>query len=266
MGGQAPKSPNYRKPPVEHQFKKGQSGNLNGRPPKKKRPSVSSGGSGGIFDRIAEIALEEAVRPITVREGGRVEQVPAIQAVIRSMFRSAGHGDTKSQRQLLELTTRAEANRAIAARDGAAWLIEYQAWALKQMADHDRRGVDPPKLYPHPDDIDFDFGTGEVTIDGPLSEEQAGAEKAALEHVVLGLKRYLEIEHELQNDPNNKKLKKELAEHQLYMDYMNRRTERNIRRQARKLARDAMKPRRNEREDKATLPVEGRKSDQDGES
>jgi Family of unknown function (DUF5681) len=55
MAGQVPKSPNYRKPPVEHQFKKGQSGNLNGRPPKKKRPSVSSGGSGGIFDRIAEI-------------------------------------------------------------------------------------------------------------------------------------------------------------------------------------------------------------------
>jgi hypothetical protein len=90
------------------------------------------------------------------------------------MFRSAGHGDTKSQRQLLELTTRAEADRAIAARDNAAWLIEYQAWALKQMADHERRGVDPPQLYPHPDDIDFDFGTGEVTIAGPLSEEQAG--------------------------------------------------------------------------------------------
>jgi hypothetical protein len=173
MAGQAPRSPNYRKPPVEHQFKKGQSGNLKGRP-KKMRPSVSYGGSGGIFDRIAEIALEEAVRPITVREGDRVEQVPAIQAVIRSMFRSAGHGDTKSQRQLLELTTRAEADRAIAARDNAAWLIEYQAWALKQMADHERRGVDPPQLYPHPDDIDFDFGTGEVTIAGPLSEEQAG--------------------------------------------------------------------------------------------
>jgi len=265
MAGQAPKSPNYRKPPVEHQFKKGQSGNLNGRP-KKKRPSVSSNGGGGIFDRVAAIALKEAIRPITVREGGRVEALPAIQAVMRSMFRSAAQGDNRSQRQLLELITRAEADRAIAARDDAAELLKYQAWALEQMADHERQGLDPPELYPHPDDIDFDFGTGEVTIDGPMSKEQAGSEKAAIEHVVSGLKRYFEIQDELRNNPNSKKLKKELAEHQQYMDYIARQGDRNARRQARKLARDAMKPRPTTREETASSSTKGRKSGQDSES
>jgi hypothetical protein len=212
--------------------------------------------------------LEEATRPITVREGGRVEQVPAIQAVMRSMFRSAAQGDTKSQRQLLELITRVEADRAIAARDDAAWLLKYQAQALEQMADYERKGLDPPQLYPHPDDIDFDFGTGEVTIDGPLSKEQAGAEKAASEseYVVSRLKRYFEIQDELENHPNSKKLKKELADHQQYMDYFMRRGERSARRQARKLARDAMKPRPTPREETVTLPTEGCKSDQDSES
>ena len=99
-----PRSNKYRKPPVEHQFKKGKSGNPNGRPPKKKagRSGLSALG-GGIADRLGAMALDEATRPVTVREGDKVSEIPALQALIRTMFRAAAQGDTKAGRQLLEV-------------------------------------------------------------------------------------------------------------------------------------------------------------------
>jgi Family of unknown function (DUF5681) len=87
---------NYRKPPVEHQFQKGQSGNPKGRPKKKKFDPVPNAIGGGIQDRLDVIALNEATRKIAVREGDKVTEMPAMQALIRSMFRAAAQGDSKT--------------------------------------------------------------------------------------------------------------------------------------------------------------------------
>ena len=108
-------SSNYRKPPVEHQFKKGTSGNPNGRPRKKAvQPGFGALG-GGIADRFGAMALDEAIRPVTVREGDKISEIPAMQALIRTMFRAAAQGDTKAGRQLLEMIARAESGRSEAA-------------------------------------------------------------------------------------------------------------------------------------------------------
>jgi uncharacterized protein DUF5681 len=263
MAIESSKSPNYRKPPVEHQFKKGQSGNPKGRP-KKKRELVGAGTSGGIIDRVAAMALEEATRPILVREGGRIESLPAIQAVIRSMFRVAAQGDSKTQRHLLDIVGRAEVDRATAAQEAASYLLEHQAKGEELIAEHERQGVEPPEIYPHPDDIMFDFQTGEITIDGPVTKEQAAAEQLATEHVVLGVKRYLEIEVELKNDPKNTRLRKELVKHMKYLQFLQRQGERNIRREAKRLLREAMNPRPSTRKPSLLRPDEG--SDPKGDS
>jgi hypothetical protein len=256
-------SQNYRKPPVQHQFKKGHSGNLNGRPPKS-RDVIEPGAGGGIFDQVAGMALQEAKRPITVREGDRVEQLPAIQAVIRSMFRSAAQGDSRVQRRLWELVGRAEIDRAVGVRESTTFLLELQAKGDELIAEHARKGLDPPEIYPHPDDIIFDMETGEVKIDGPISKEQAGAHRVAMESAALGLRRYFEIKEQLKKDPKNRALKSELAEHKGCWEYVKRQGQRNIRRLGLELSRKAMKPRPAKRKIQPAAAVKNQGSKSDG--
>jgi len=100
----------YRKPPVHTRFRKGQSGNPRGRPR-----------DGGI-ERTRRIVLEEAYRKVTVREGEKVVEMPAIRAVMRSHLRDALKGNGPNQRavlglvQALESQTKAEKS-AIEAND-----------------------------------------------------------------------------------------------------------------------------------------------------
>src|ERR1019366_2183143 len=207
-----PRSSNYRKPPVAYQFEKGRSGNPDGRPTKKAvQPGFGALG-GGIADRLGGMALDEAIRPVTVREGDKVSEIPAMQALIRTMFRAAAQGDTKAGRQLMELINRAESGRTGTALENLEYAVQYKEKYGPIFEKHEREGLDALEIFPHPDDVIINMTTGEVTIDGPTSKEQAGAQKAVREHALASLPRYFEVEAALKKQPKNSALKREFKD------------------------------------------------------
>jgi hypothetical protein len=234
-------SSNYRKPPVEHQFKKGTSGNPKGRPPKKKAVQPGFGAlGGGIADRLGTMALDEAGRRVTVREGDKVSEIPAMQALLRTMFRAAAQGDTKAGRQLLEVIARAESART----EAAEGILEFSAQYIEKYGPifdkHEREGLAPPDIYPHPDDFIINETTGEVTIDGPITKDEAGARKAVRQQALDSLGRYFEVRDALAKEPTNRALRREFKELKKYPDFLEKDAERNARHEALRQARRAL--------------------------
>jgi hypothetical protein len=77
----------YGKPPPEHQFKPGQSGNPKGRPK----------GPGNIYKLIAK----HAAKKVTVIENGAEKKMAKIDVVISAMLNKAASGDLAAARLTL---------------------------------------------------------------------------------------------------------------------------------------------------------------------
>jgi hypothetical protein len=157
----------YARPPAEHRFKKGHSGNPSGRPKRaKNKPKPFDPGHQPTDDLI----LEEAYRPVTIREGDKVIELPAIQAAMRSLAISAMKGSRLSQRALAELVRQVEDRKADELRTVMENAFDYkQKWAA-EIERCGKLGLENPTPIPHPDDIIIDMRTGHVRTEGPLDE------------------------------------------------------------------------------------------------
>lgn len=161
----------YRNPPVHSRFAKGQSGNPKGRPKKAKTsPSATPTVVAGL--RASKILLDEAYRPVMIREGDKVIELPAIQAVFRAIGVSAMKGSRYAQRMLADLVQQVESAHRQAHGEYIQTMVRYKIVFGETVAEARRAGRPEPNLVPHPDDIIVDAGTDTVCIWGPQTNEQ----------------------------------------------------------------------------------------------
>jgi hypothetical protein len=165
----APYEVGYGRPPAQHRFQKGQSGNPNGRPKGARNKIANLNPRNQPTDSLI---LEEAYRLVTIREGGELIEIPAIQASIRALAISAMKGSRLSQKALAEIVREVEdrvAKQHLAVLDGA---IEYKQKWTAELERRENLGIKLPRPIPDPDDIIIDFRTGDVRTEGPLDERE----------------------------------------------------------------------------------------------
>lgn len=160
----------YGKPPAEHRFRKGQSGNPKGRPKKAKqkpeRPRFRDGGLSGYVE-------QEGLRKLRLHENGKPVEMTAAEALLRSLMADGIKGNRLAKRQAYELLRQGEEEACERRLDTFVHFKKKKAQGEAEIARCEKKGLSPPRLYPHPDDILLDEAKVEVHILGPTSADEA---------------------------------------------------------------------------------------------
>jgi hypothetical protein len=170
----------YGKPPAKHRFEKGKSGNPKGRP-KGAKPKPKTVDTGFGMRAAEEFLRIEAYRPVAIREGEQVIELPAIQAVFRAMGVAAMKGNRFVQKTLAEMVAKMEAEHHQSRMELFGTMVEYKLQWDREIERCRKAGLPEPKMIPHPDDIILNPKTGDVQILGPQTKEQKQRLDEALE-------------------------------------------------------------------------------------
>jgi Family of unknown function (DUF5681) len=142
----------FAKPPVHSRFQKGQSGNPSGRP----RRNDS--------ERAKQIAMEEAYRLVTVKDGDGVKRIPAIQAVHRAQIALAAKGNGPAQRAFLRIVNGIEGEQHKLQMELLEVAIQYQHEARVPQRCVELGVIKEDPLMPKPEDVVVDYRTGQAAF------------------------------------------------------------------------------------------------------
>lgn len=157
----------YRQPPQHSQFKKGESGNPNGRPKKSNLPEPQE-------ERFNKIIQEECYRTVEIDEGGKKVAYPIVQIGIRKLLHElVKDGSLGTGRLIIEQLRLIESKNAKGHLDFMKELAFYQTRWREYIHRNRVPGCEEPDVpLPHPNDIHFDWFRGRYEIKGPLTDEQ----------------------------------------------------------------------------------------------
>lgn len=163
----------YRNPPATHQFRKGQSGNVLGRPPKSSTKAASRSTLGKAY-------LAEAQRKLRITEAGKVSELKTIEIAVRRQGMAAVGGDLKAQREFVtgvRLAERDERSRNDELFDAA---LDYIALCERLRDDYKKQGLQAPEFDIDPNDILTDASTRTVSL-STRAQNRATATSLALD-------------------------------------------------------------------------------------
>ena len=164
----------YGRPPMDTQFKKGQSGNPTGRPKgSRNKPKA------GIDGRMKRIILDEAYREISINDERGQTEITIMEAAIRSLGIKAAKGDARSQKIFFDVVRDVEKRDELIYRELLENAVEYQDHWRYEIERCKAAGIPTPNPLPHPDHININYETGQVVVWGPVDK----AEKIGRAHV-----------------------------------------------------------------------------------
>jgi Family of unknown function (DUF5681) len=162
----------YKRPPKEHRFQKGKSGNPSGSRKGTRSKTPARPGLGFGEQPANAMLLEEAYRTVSVREGDKVVELPVIKAVFRALGVSAMKGNRLAQSAMAELIRSVEEEDRKLRVEHFSTACDYKVgWEL-EIEKARRLGLPEPTPLPHPDDVIIDVRRAEVRYAGPMTPEE----------------------------------------------------------------------------------------------
>ena len=181
----------YRKPPAEHQFKPGKSGNPLGRPRKPRFPKLERSLGYDLIEDLDKIILDQANRLVKIQDAGKTTRMPLQAVVFRKLMQNGLAGDSRALKEVLSIIGKAQREKTKREEDEMRAIVAYKHGAEAEIRRRKAAGQSIEDILPHPDDIELGFDNGTITIFGPRTPR----ERAELDDLI-----------EWRDDLNNKVL------------------------------------------------------------